>query len=464
MQDIRKPYSHSKSNNDISARVERFERRDYTDLEEDGKDAVHIPRNGVRVRRDIDAMDMYPRRGSKESAGMRSDVLDRSMYRDPRTRYPDDSNKRTWIFIAATACIVIGVFLTTYVFNSATITITPQYTDDINLGKTFSLVKDGEVGDIHFILATSSASKTKKLQLSETKKVEAKASGVIIVYNKYSTEPQRLIKNTRFESASGKIYRINQSITIPGKKGDVPGSVEVTIYADDYGSEYNTEPTDFTIPGFKGSPQYDGFFARSKGSVSGGASGTKSLASLSDVNAAKDELALELTEELRASLGKVTQDGYTPFRSSVRVYFEDNEKAILSGDESTYSVQATGYMVLARSGELAQAFAKSARNYANESVRLAYTDGVEYSVKNTANISTDTKIDVLVEGNPRIIWNIDHDQLKRLLAGKNKDEFNSLLKGLPSIQKASRDVFPTWVSSFPDDMSHITVKETIPNR
>ena len=48
--------------------------------------------------------------------------------------------------------------------------------------------------------------------------MERKASGQIIVYNAYNDNNQKLIKNTRFETPDGKIYRIQASIIVPGTK------------------------------------------------------------------------------------------------------------------------------------------------------------------------------------------------------------------------------------------------------
>lgn len=42
------------------------------------------------------------------------------------------------------------------------------------------------------------------------------------------------------------------------------------MYADGYGTEYNSAETDFTIPGFKGTPREKSFYARSKGTITSG--------------------------------------------------------------------------------------------------------------------------------------------------------------------------------------------------
>ena len=57
----------------------------------------------------------------------------------------------------------------------------------------------------------------RNLKKSGEPKAKLKSSGKIIVYNNFSSEPQRLIIRTRFESPEGLVYRIPESIVVPGK-------------------------------------------------------------------------------------------------------------------------------------------------------------------------------------------------------------------------------------------------------
>lgn len=476
MQDIRKPYSRSRSDRgrEIRARVEEFEEHTYRDEDIDNEPVAIPVKKKFRERRNIDQMDMYPSRGRRaydnddvdEAPSGRRDT-DGIVYRDPRTRY---INKRqsvgTLAFIFTLLIVIIGGSLLTFVFNRATITIVPKHEDLTDFRKTVSFAQSGSDTDttVLYTIATTSITKTKELALSEQKSVQAKASGKIIVYNNYSSDPQRLIKNTRFESPSGKIYRINQSITVPGKTASKPGSIEVTVFADSAGAEYNSAPVDFTIPGFKGTPQYATFYARSNGPIAGGASGNVSSASLADVNAAKDELAIELAQEIKDELSKQKVDGYVGLYSAIDVDFEDNEAAVLAGNTSTYRVTATGYLMLAKGDELAREVAEEIRSYANESVRLDYTDRLTYTKKDADTLATVDSLDVLVEGSPRVVFLTDEEALKVLVAGKERSDFASLMKGIASIESAEISFSPLWLSAFPEDISKIKIVESLPAR
>jgi hypothetical protein len=402
--------------------------------------------------REISKRDLYPRR------------RDGVEYRSSFNQDDSNSNRNTYLFMGAIAFIVLAVGLLTYVFDSAKVTIIPKFVDVEGLNRSYVIGMQEAPGVIPYILATSTVTKTKKLPVSESKLVETKASGKILIFNNFDENEQKLLKNTRFQSNAGKIYRINQSVTVPGKRGTTPGSVEVTVYADGTGADYNSDPSDFTIPGFKGSPRYALFYGRSTTAISGGASGNVSLVSKPDLDAAKDELALEINKAMQESFKETKQDGYIPLIDAIKVVYEDNEKDLLTGQSSTYTVTAKGYMPLAKESILAEAIAINVRDYKGEPVRLMYTDTLSFTPKDNATIGTEKQTDILIEGKPRVVWVTDFEAVKKLLVGKSKSEFTTIMSGIPSIDRASNSFFPMWLSTFPDKVSSISIVENIKAR
>jgi len=91
-------------------------------------------------------------------------------------------------------------------------------------------------------------------------KDEQMAKGIITIINNFSSAPQILVANTRFETPDGKIFRLDSRIVIPGatmKNGKLePSSIDVNVTAATSGPEYNiiacNDNCKFTIPGFKG--------------------------------------------------------------------------------------------------------------------------------------------------------------------------------------------------------------------
>ncbi len=469
MQDIRKPYTRSRSSNDLQSRVEQFETARYRRDDYD-EEPVTIPVK--KTRRDLNTMEMYPRRSREEELYEDETAYEETedrRYAPRRDIRPRHSRRRsamgTLAFIFGMFALVIAVILYTYVFDSAKVTIVPKYKDANNINQTFVFTRNqDDATGIPFVIASTSISKTKMLALSESRKVESKASGKIIIYNNYDANPQKLIKNTRFESVKGKIYRINQSVDVPGKKGSTPGSVEVTIYADSSGADYNIDNTTFTIPGFAGTARQSAFYAKTKGPITGGASGNKSLASLSDLNAAKDSLAIELDKEVRAEVTKIKKEGYVPLYSAVEVVYDDNEEEVLQGATGIYKVTATGVLILAQESAFAEAVAKTLGDYDNAPVRITNTDDVRFVRNESERITGSTTISILLEGTPRIVWESDADAIKEMLKGQKRDDFKPLMKTVASVESAEIAFSPLWLSHFPSELTKLEVVEKLPTR
>jgi len=122
----------------------------------------------------------------------------------------------------------------------------------------------------------------------------SKASGKIVIYNGYGSDPQPLVATTRFVTEDGKIFRLVKGISVPGMSGNEPGVVEAEVIADSNGEEYNIGESDFSIPGFSGSSRADKIYAKSTSRMIGGSSvgdsGTTAVSS-ADLDRAATETA-----------------------------------------------------------------------------------------------------------------------------------------------------------------------------
>jgi hypothetical protein len=122
----------------------------------------------------------------------------------------------------------------------------------------------------------------------------SKASGKIVIYNGYGSDPQPLVATTRFVTEDGKIFRLVKGISVPGMSGNEPGVVEAEVIADSNGEEYNIGASDFSIPGFSGSSKADKIYAKSTSRMIGGSSvgdsGTTAVSS-ADLDQAATETA-----------------------------------------------------------------------------------------------------------------------------------------------------------------------------
>ena len=185
-------------------------------------------------------------------------------------------NSHIFIWIVCIICVATLLFFVSSIFATATLTITPKY-EPVALNDTYQVTMSTSTApnasttpSLNYQIVAMTQTMSESLVTSGSQNVAIKAAGKAVIYNNYSAASQRLIINTRLETTGGLIYRITQSTTVPGIKTingvKTPGSVEVNIIADAPGTQYNMKLTDFkgdfTVPGFQGTPQYNGFYAR----------------------------------------------------------------------------------------------------------------------------------------------------------------------------------------------------------
>jgi len=135
--------------------------------------------------------------------------------------------------------------------------------------------------------------------------VGEKASGIITVYNEYSSSPRVLVPS-RFVSAQGKLFWSKDKITIPGyrKEGGkiIPGEKQVRVQAAEAGEDYNIEPTTFALPALAGSRLYTTVYAKSFSGMTGGQSSQTSQITEDDWESAKKTLEQDAKQAGRDSL------------------------------------------------------------------------------------------------------------------------------------------------------------------
>jgi hypothetical protein len=304
------------------------------------------------------------------------------------------------------------------------------------------------------------------------KTVTAKASGKIVVYNNYSDKTQRLIKNTRFQSPTGKIYRINESITVPGthKEGAkiVPGSIETTVFADEPGPDYNSDVIDFTIPGLKGDARFDKIYARAKGAITGGTSGITKSVSDEDLSRVNDDLAVTLETKLRSKIRANTTDAQIVFPQAITIEFSKSTLAQDPQDTpNTAKVERKGSIaaIVFDRKSLAQAIAKQTiPQYQNDDVTIPELEKLAYESQKVSikELIDNEKINFTLNGSTEIRYSIDTRDIQKSLAGIEKRAFQGVMAGMQMIDKAQASIKPFWQSTFPknpDDIK-IVIKES----
>lgn len=369
---------------------------------------------------------------------------------------PPKDKSRYFLWGIVFISIIVLVFAISSLFSGATVTIVPRQ-QNVTLDDVLVSAKDSETLAYQTIQISDTVSKGVESDSEEY--VESSASGQIVIFNSHSSSDQRLIAQTRFESPDGKIYRIQEPVVVPGMEGDTPGQLEVTVYADEPGEEYNIGLTDFTIPGFAGDPRFETFFARSKTAMTGGFAGNQPVISDDAKNQAQLELREILKERLTNELAGRVSDSLIIPENSTSFVFETLPVSGNSGQAEVVEKGTVRAIALGTSSLASRILEKSGQGTSLE-VKIDNLPDINVSLENSEEFNpvSDNTANIRVTGDAHLVWAYDSERVKKDLAGVRKAQLSEILSGYDEIEKARAVVRPFWKRSFPSDPSEIKVK------
>lgn len=399
----------------------------------------------------------------------------------PEERYSpvSDERKTPWIAIAlmSGAALAGGAFALSLFFSGATVTAYPKR-DTVIADTVFTASTNGMPADMTASIVTIERTAVREVAAQSETQVDERASGLITVYNEYSKTPQRLIKNTRFEAEDGKIYKIRESIEVPGQQADgTPGALEVTVYAEEPGDSYNRGPGSFSIPGFEKRPQEGKVYARSSGNMTGGFVGVKRVVLEKDRLTGYEALETQLRDELRSALlepGSVSESSWV---DPDAVFYEFNQlpDEIAEGENVRLSLSGKVHAV---------AFDRSALDkFIAMRVVPGFVDSpLEITNRSELSIVVEPQVlgtsspaltpwqnglyTVSLTGRAELLWQVDAAALVQSLLGIDKslvengmsEELRAEHPGVDRLHVVSR---PFWKSSLPESVDAIELTVTL---
>ena len=374
--------------------------------------------------------------------------------------------KMGWWVLAVVLLISASVISLPIVFSDTTINIKPVVTKAVFTDAVFNAFKtsadtDVDTQDIlQYSVVEWSATDTEILEPTGREEVKEKASGIITVYNEYTTSRQRLIKNTRFETSDGNVYRVRESIMVPGKTGSTPGTLDVRVYADEAGESYNIESGNLTLPGLKSLPDmYTDIYAKIKTPITGGFNGERAVVS-EDAKATASKM---LRERIRATIASEVQSRIPEdtryFESGLTISFADTSESEVDG-KVVVSESATVSVIVFDTKNFAQAMAQGGTGNPDSGYPVIQDiDALSVIIDTTKDDTVDTEsIKVIVNGDGDFVWNFDQENLTRDLAGKDRGALQTVLAGYPTIKSAEAIIRPFWRSTFPKNAHDFTIK------
>lgn len=391
----------------------------------------------------------------------------------PPVRRPRRGRTTGWLIVVILIIVLPLAYFVSQSFATVVVTVKPKQAI-LTLNDTLraiALPADVTVSDLEtkvgYETMTIQATDSAAVAATEKETVALRASGEILVFNRYSSRPQKLIANTRFEAANGKIYRIKDEIMVPGYElvdaKLTPGELAVTVYADKPGAEYNGEVENLLIPGFKGEDRYDKITARGLRAMTGGFEGERLTVSPSAKEAAEKELRSRLERSLTEEARLALPDGFVTFPETRFVKFQSRVKDELVGsDNLKLELHGELTMFIFSRRELSRHLAaRHLTDYDGGEVAIANFDELKFSLLNrdaAFDPAVSREVDVNFTGEARLIWQFELMVLKRALAGVNKSDYQAVFLKFPSIAGAEVTTQPPWLKRFPVDPDKITVR------
>lgn len=383
-------------------------------------------------------------------------------------------NKSKFILLsAAVVVLVVAVFGLSALLSKTTLTVYPEFNEPV-VNAEFIAYPDRRESALSYEVITIDATKEKQVAASGEEYVEALTKGFIEI-TKTTPGSERLVPKTRFRTADGLVFRIQESVVVPGAMKDaagvlVPGTIRAEVVADAMGQEYNLAAnTRFDVPGFKENnlnELYNSIYATNRDAFTGGFKGQKFIINDAELSKAKQELQLQLRDELLARIKSEKPAGFTTFDNSVAITYQELPTISYGENLVTIRQQATLQMPLFKQEEFAAYLAKETiSTYDREQVRIVDTSVLEFSypnlTTNSSNLADLTSITFKIAGKPTIVSEFDAVQLQKDLAGKSKTSISTVLTAHPGIKSARVASKPFWRRAFPTEAEDIKIIEVI---
>jgi len=292
-----------------------------------------------------------------------------------------------------------------------------------------------------------------KYDVQNFKTTNGTATGKIKIINNH-TRSQTLIKTTRFLSATGKLFRLSKTISVPAG-----GELMADVYADQEGEKYNIGPSKFTIPGLSASLQKK-ISGISETSMSGGVVKIGVLTQV-DLDNAQKEFTQNLNTRIYEKVGtEISQDEKLIIKNEIKEQINSNKIGEeISGFEITAKILVQTVKV--NNDELLKNAKENYQNKLSDKVSV-----INWNLENfTQNIqSMDLKnksaiLDISLTASVQGAFDINKFD-KTEIVGFDQKGVEYYFSQYPSIKNVEVHFSPFWVKSIPavSDRIEIEVK------
>lgn len=317
----------------------------------------------------------------------------------------------------------------------------------------FDQVNNALPGELIFF---EDITETKTFETTTDKNVSTKARGQVTVFNSFSSDPQPLVANTRFQSADGRVYRLVQDASISGATIEggqaVPGTTTVTVEADEPGPDFNIEAGGLTIPGLTPAKQQD-IFGEIQAPITGGEEKTVRVLGEEDVDRAIEELSAPLYEQLSEKVrSKVSEDAFFFEEALKKEVIERTLSAEVDSEVEEFEISAKvrlSTIVFDRAllEQIVENDVQGAVSGDKKLIDSSINSGVSAELQNFDFESK--RMGLLIKIEKTLYYVLDENLIRQEVQGKTQEEIETYLSESANIESFSVLLWPFWVNKAP---------------
>jgi hypothetical protein len=389
----------------------------------------------------------------------------------------EDGNKkgksRLLLSVIVFVVIVGGATALSAILGKTELTIYPEFREP-NINAEFTAYPDQRTDSLSYEVLTLEATSEAQVEASGQVQIEEQATGMITI-SKVTPGAERLIKNTRFRTPEGLVYRIQESVVVPGaalnEAGSLsPGTIQAEVFADEIGEEYNIPAgTSFDIPGFQEggfTALYEAITAESNQVFTGGFDGPQFQIDEAELSTARQSLQIDLRNNLLARIENEKPANFVAYPNAVAITYNQLPAVEYGQDLVTIKEQAILQIPLFQNTELGSFLAQETiATYEGSPVRVDDTSALEFNYTSATTsqsvIANATSLSFNLTGKPLLIWEYDIESLKGDLITLPKTAINNAVLAYPGIDGARVRITPFWQRTFPEDPEDIIVVEEL---
>lgn len=373
-----------------------------------------------------------------------------------------------WVTFAAVVGLGVVWYVAAAVLPKATITVvtakkTWDFDGTLTVDKSISKFDSAgsRVPGQVFVITDSV---TKRVPATGKQFVSRKASGVITVYNAYSSQSQTIVTNTRFATPSGIVFRITAPLVIPGAKIEngkiTPSSIDAQVVADKAGAESNLGPTPLLyIPGFAKTPKYNSFYGELKQGTSGGFVGETAVPTEKDVAAAKEQGSKDVATVLTNKVKTSVPADFTVLEGASKLSITRQTVDPVAASDGTVGVTTEGQLSILAFRET------DVRNLLQARVQAAIGDGYKVDTDTLKYGALNPKAVVLASGrmlvpttyNVELSRDVKGEAIKQKVAGLQSTKLNTAIFEIDGITGGKYELWPFYVKTVPTNTEKIEV-------